>query len=319
MGKALVTGATGFIGTHLIRALLAEGHEVWGLSDRPRKELAIPGERFRLMDIRDVDPLRCFLDAARPEVIFHLAGLLKSDQPEPLFQVNGVGTLMLFETLAGTGIRPLVVVASSSAVYGPGQDESPILETQPVRPVTPYGLTKVIQEEIAYRYFRTVGIPVICTRAFNLVGPGQSPVLALSAFCRQIALAEAGEIPPVLRVGNLSAKRDFLDVRDAVRAMVLLARDGQPGEAYNICSQQAVGVQECLDHLVAQSRIPIEIIRDPNLVQANDVPVQVGHFGKLHEATGWQPGWALWPSLSDMLEDWRENIRSGLGMLLQRP
>jgi GDP-4-dehydro-6-deoxy-D-mannose reductase len=161
---------------------------------------------------------------------------------------------------------------------------------------------------VALRYEQVYGLPVMCVRTFNLLGPGLSPEMASSSFARQIALAEAIGRPAVISTGSLDAKRDFVDVRDAVRAYELIARKGKPGEVYNVCSGRTVAVSECLSILLKQARVPVEAVLDPAKVQSNDVPIQIGSAEKLREAAGWSPRIALKKSLIDLLNDWRRRI-----------
>ena len=204
--------------------------------------------------------------------------------------------------------RPKVVLASSSAVYGLAKSAQPITERSPLRPVTEYAVSKVAQETAALRYHYAFGLDVVIVRMFNLLGPGQSPDLACSAFARQIALAEISEENEIV-TGNLTAKRDLMDVRDAARAVVLLAEKGNAGQTYNVCSGNAVSIRECLSEMMLRSRKQLSARVDPARVQKNDVPVQVGSFQKLHKAADWSPRIPLNESLADLLNDWRERVK----------
>jgi GDP-4-dehydro-6-deoxy-D-mannose reductase len=179
-----------------------------------------------------------------------------------------------------------------------------------MRPQTHYALSKAAQELAALRYYHAYEVPVICIRTFNLLGPGLSPQLACSSFAQQIALAERSGNPAVISTGELHTRRDFVDVRDAVRAYTMIAEQGEPGEVYNVCSGHAVAISECLNILLKQARVPIESVLDPAKVQKNDIPIQVGSAKKLKQLTGWEPKVSVEQSLIDLLDDWRHLVET---------
>jgi GDP-4-dehydro-6-deoxy-D-mannose reductase len=306
MPVALITGIRGFVGTHLSAHLSQLGWRVYGFDQRAARH----EDNVFAGDIVNIDAFQSVLYECQPDVIFHLAGLIKSAQPEKLYQANLLGTVALFESLIGSGQRPMVVVVSSSAVYGSGFGGSPITETFKLRPLTHYAVSKLAQESAALRYFDAFQLPVVVARMFNLLGPGQSPDLACSAFARQIALAELSGEEEIV-TGDLSARRDFVDVRDAVRALALLAEVGKAGQIYNICSGRAVLMRKCLAEMIAMSPRQLNVRVDSGRVQKNDVPVQVGNIRKLQRASGWHPQISLKQSLSDLLEYWRQRVKSG--------
>ena len=302
--RGMITGISGFVGGQLASHLSSQGWDVAGYDLRePRLECD-----FYAGDLADGAALKKALEDSIPNVIFHLAGILKSESYENFFNIHMLGTISLMEAVVAAGLSPTVIVASSSAVYGPGTGRKPITEGYDLRPQTHYALSKAAQEMVAFRYYHVYGLPVICMRTFNLLGPGLSPEMACSSFARQIALAEKKGKPAVISTGDLSAKRDFVDVRDAVRAYALVAEQGQPGEIYNVCSGHAVAVSECLDILLDQARVPVEAVVDPAKVQKNDVPIQVGSAKKVERLTGWEPRVSLEQSLIDLLNDWRERV-----------
>jgi GDP-4-dehydro-6-deoxy-D-mannose reductase len=214
----------------------------------------------------------------------------------------------LLDAVVESGLQPGILVASSSAVYGSGLGRRPITEKFKARPATHYGVSKLAQELAAMHYFTSFGLPVIRVRTFNLLGPGLSPQLACSAFARQIAQAEKNRMLSTILTGNLSARRDFVDVRDAVRAYVLLAEKGQAGQAYNVASGKAVAIQECLDFLLKQARVQVDAVVDPNRVQKDDIPVQAGSVKRLQTTTGWDTEISNQQSLLDMLDYWRQKV-----------
>jgi GDP-4-dehydro-6-deoxy-D-mannose reductase len=303
MRRALITGVSGFVGSHLASHLLDLGWKLFGFN----KQQTNGSMKVFVGDITDRDALKNVMKECRPDVIFHLAAVIKSSDSELFYNVNLLGTVALFDTLVDLGMRPLVVVASSSAVYGSGHGSRPISEKYMSRPVTHYAISKLAQEHAALRYFTAYQMPVMVVRMFNLLGPGQSPDLACSAFARQIALAEAGGDEEIL-TGNLNSYRDFLDVRDAVRAFGLLVEKGGIGETYNVCSGSAFMVGQCLDEIMSISPRQFKVRVDPGHLQKNDVPIQVGNGRKLNQATGWKPQISLKQSLSDLLDYWRQKI-----------
>ena len=319
--KTLVTGAGGFTGKHLVAYLLECGHQVVAL-DYPAHNLhglaGVPGVIVLQQDLtaKDLTPLKDILHVHRPDWVFHLAAIISRDSiaeiQERMFRVNVLGTLRLLEMIRSTSLDPLILVPGSSAQYGEVPTlEQPILETTPLRPTTIYAASKIAQEMIALHFYRTYGLRVLCSRAFNLTGPGERPDFVCSAFARQIAQVEAGHHAPVVQVGNLMGKRDFLDVRDAVRAYTLLLRHGVPGEVYNVASGRPVSIQRILDILITFTRCKVEIKQDPTRMQIGDVTTQCGNWAKLRLATGWEPTISLQQTLRDLLDDWRRRVAMG--------
>jgi GDP-4-dehydro-6-deoxy-D-mannose reductase len=302
--RALITGISGFVGRHLANHLSAEGWHVAGYDLRPPRVDC----EFYPGDLSDVPAVEAAVKKSAPDVVFHLAGILKSDVYENLYKAHVFATITLLDAVLASGVLPTVIIASSSAVYGSGNGRKPINEKSGLAPQTHYALSKAAQEMVALRYFHAHELPVVCVRTFNLLGPGLSPDMACSAFARQIALAERSGKTGTITTGTLAAKRDFVDVRDAVRAYEAIAKKGKPGEVYNVCSGRAVAVGECLSILLKQARVPMEAVLDPAKVQSSDVPIQIGSAKKLHEAAGWSPRIALKKSLIGLLNDWRERV-----------
>lgn len=282
--RVLVTGVGGFLGGHLAGCLLDRGHEVigttWGTSSR------LVGLELHEVDLLDAPGLATVVRSAVPEAIIHLAGLSHVGEswkrPADYFQVNVLGTENVLDAAAAWG-QPRVLLASSAEVYGlVPEDRQPIAETEPVAPRTPYALTKAAAERLTVRAGGTVA------RCFNLVGPGQSDRFALPAFAAQLAAIRKGEQEPVLQVGNLSARRDFVHVADGVAALALLAEQGAPGEIYNVASGRAFSIAEALDRLIAISGQTLEIREDSERLRPVDMPLLEGDAGKLR-ALGWKP------------------------------
>jgi GDP-4-dehydro-6-deoxy-D-mannose reductase len=293
--KALITGAGGFVGPYLRRHLESCGDEVVGT------DLDV--------DITDGDGvLRAFTDV-RPEVVYHLAAAshvgTSWSAPVDVVRVNVEGTLnVLLAALEAQAER--VVVIGSAEEYGKVV-ELPVRETTPLRPVSPYGASKAAAEMMASHMARGRGLGVVCVRAFNHLGPGQSDALVASAIARQVAEAEkAGG--GVVQTGDLTPRRDFTDVRDVVRAYRLLAESGEPGEAYNVCSGRDVAVQELADHLASRATVDVTFELDESRLRPVEVPVVRGDNTKLRDATGWEQTIPLEETLGDVLDWWRDQI-----------
>jgi len=304
MKQALITGISGFVGRHLTNYLRMNKWRVSGLDRKPAPGIS----SFYQADINDRAMLKQALKEICPDVIFHLAGIIKSDTPDKYYRAHVLGTVALLDVIVESRLSPVVFIASSSAVYGSGLGRRPITEQFRPRPATLYGVSKLAQELAALHYFTSFGLSVLRARTFNLLGPGLSPELACSAFARQIAQAEKHRKPSTILTGNLSARRDFVDVRDAVQAYVLLVMHGQAGQVYNVASGQAIAIRECLDFLREQAKVPIDTVVDPARLQADDIPVQTGSIKRLQAATGWKPKFSYEQSLLDTLDDWREKV-----------
>jgi GDP-4-dehydro-6-deoxy-D-mannose reductase len=311
-GFPLVTGATGFAGSHLLDLLLQEEPSVfaWGnpggraVPDGPLHDRV----SWSTVDITDVDAVGRALAESRPSAIYHLAGMADvhgawSDAASAL-RVNVMGTHALVSALERCRLNVPVLVTGSALVYRASAAE--LTEESAIGPSGPYGVSKLAQEMVAGRADRC-----IITRPFNHAGPRQSSAYATSSFARQIAEVEAGQREPVLRVGNLDARRDITDVRDTVRAYRMLIGRGIAGQQYNVCRGKAYRVGDLLEALVRQSTVAIRIAVDPARLRPSDNPVVVGSFARLAAATGWTPEIPIERTLADLLEYWRGAVRSG--------
>ena len=306
--RALITGVAGFCGQYLVTLLTQHGYRVAGLDIRPYQ---VPDVQSFTGELCDTDLIYHILNTVQPSHIFHLAAITNSSVGlEKLFHVNVYGTQTLLKAVRNTQQHPTILIAGSSAAYGRvTPNELPIRETQPFRPLTPYAVSKIAQEMIGYQYYAAHGIHVLCTRTFNLTGPGESEIFATSAFARQIVEIETGQREPVLHVGNLDSVRDFTDVRDAMRAYLLLAEHGIPGTVYNVCSGVGTRIRQILEQLVALStHVGIKSQLDPLRVQPADVPIQIGSAAHLHTLTDWVPTLPLQETLNDVLNFWRKRI-----------
>lgn len=319
MERILITGADGFVASHLLRELTGESRpEIlgFGLKDRPPVE--VTGFAYRVADLTEYDTVRDILEEFRPDSIFHLAAQpsVAASWKDPLatYSVNFLGQLNLLEALRELRLEASVHIACSSEEYGKVTPrEMPLGEDRRFLPCSHYAVSKVGQEVLGLMYNQAFGWRVLVTRGFNQAGPGQSPDFVVSSFARQIALIEAGLEDPVLKVGNLEARRDFTDVRDTVRAYRMVMESGRPGAVYNVCRGVARPISEILHTLLSMSAENIEIRRDPSRQRPSDIPVVVGDNNLIKDEIGWEPVIPLERTLRDTLEYWRESIEPGGG------
>jgi GDP-4-dehydro-6-deoxy-D-mannose reductase len=310
--RALVTGAAGFVGRHLTKHLLARGHEVAGLVHPTDGGPGLLGERVEIfsLDILDDALLSESVSRFAPDAVFHLAAYSNPEgswkQARRTLEINVIGTHNLLAAAAATGKKIRMLLVGSAQQYGqvPPEDQ-PIREDNEQRPLTPYAVSKTSQEYLGRRMFWTGELPVFMTRSFNHTGPGQADSYACSSFARQVVEVENGVREPVIRVGNLEARRDFTDVRDVVAAYSDIVERGRAGTVYNVCRGEAVSIREVLDRLVAASRTRVEVVVDPARYHSLDVPLILGDPSLLRRDTGWSPRFSLEDTLRDMLEDWR--------------
>ena len=316
--RVLITGITGFVGSHLLEYLLTlNGLEVYGMRRwRSRTEhIDHLSGRVNIVecDLRDQISVSQMLSEVQPDKIFHLAAQsfvpTSWTAPEESLHTNIIGTLHLLEGVRQAGIDPLIQIAGSSEEYGlVHPDEVPIKETNPLRPLSPYAVSKVGTDLLAYQYHQSYGMKLVRTRAFNHTGPRRGDVFVCSNFAKQIVAAEKGQREPVIHVGNLEAKRDFTDVRDIVKAYWLSLVSGVPGDVYNIASGTTRTIQEVLDMLIARSSVQISVKEDPARMRPSDVQILLGDVSKFQNATGWKPEIPFEQTLQDILDYWRERM-----------
>jgi GDP-4-dehydro-6-deoxy-D-mannose reductase len=298
--RALVTGSLGFAGTHLCAHLREAGDEVVG-TDRDDGDLTDPRTAHRL------------LAAHRPEVVYHLAGAANVAQswrdPVGTWEANATAVLHLLEAARTLDVRRVLLV-SSAEVYGTvTEDELPLDEDSPVRPASPYAASKLAAEQLARQAWLGHGVETVRVRAFNHVGPGQSPGFVAPALATAIARNELSgdtEIP----IGNLSPRRDFTDVRDVARAYRLLMVHGDAGDVYCVCSGRDIAIQDLADALVGMAAHPMELVTDPDRYRPVDIPVLRGSNAKIRAATGWSPSIPIEQTLADLLDECRARARS---------
>jgi len=320
----LVTGSAGFVGSHLLDYILSQPgtFRLHGLTRGNSPNLAhlehAPRLSLHQLDLSDQASLTALLIDLKPARIFHLAAQSfvgpAITNPAATLNNNLNTTLNLFEAVRAADLveHCQILNVGSGDVYGFIEPtELPIQENCPFRPGNPYAVSKINQEMLGYQYFRSYGLQIVATRAFNHLGSRQSDQLATSAFARQIALAEAGQISPIIKVGNLEARRDYTDVRDIVRGywLALTSAAAKPGETYNLCSGNSHRMSEVLQMLVAMTDCSLSVAFDPARARPSDIPIVCGDYSKFYAATGWQPLIPLSQSLRDVLDYWRSQIK----------
>lgn len=311
---ALVTGATGFAGTHLMREL--ERTTSWDLVGLSQRARPITGRATLLTcDLLDAELVHRVFERWRPTIVVHLAAqtyVPKSfASPATTLTNNILAQLHVLEACRALDQSPLVLVVGSSEEYGHvSPDELPITERQPFRPGNPYAVSKVTQDMLGLQYFLAHGLRIVRVRPFNHCGPGQSDRFVLANFARQVVEAELERIEPVILTGDLSAERDFLDVRDVARAYRLAIEHGVPGEVYNIASGRSYAIGTLLDKLIALGRASVTVRTDPTRLRPSDTPRVVGDASAFRLATGWEPAISIDQSLRDIVADWRARLAS---------
>lgn len=308
--RALVTGAEGFIGSHLVRFLRGKRWSVVGsyLAKNQNVEVEANGILFVQCDLRDGQRLSRLLRETQPTHVFHLAAqslpTLSWDDPTTTFESNVMGSLNLFEGIRYLEHRPVVVSACSSAEYGHVPPAAiPVREEQPLRPLHPYGISKVCLDLLAREYYLDYGIPAVNLRLFNTTGPGKTND-APSDFVRQLVRIKHGLQPPAIEVGNLKPRRAFLDVRDAVRAFHVAALRAKAGETYNVCAASTHRIGSLLRLAVQLSGVKAGIVQVDRLMRPSDEKIIFGSTGKLRRDTGWKPSFSIADTLSAMLAYW---------------
>jgi GDP-4-dehydro-6-deoxy-D-mannose reductase len=305
--RILVTGASGFVGSYLVRALLADGEEVLGTSTEA-------GDEFLTVDVRDASAVEEVIADNPPDRVFHLAAqssaALSWKEPALTYEVNVTGTHFLLEALRRHAPHSRVLLPCTSDQYGRVEPQlCPVTEEAPQRPVSPYAASKMAQEAVGRMYFEGYGLPVVVTRAFMHIGPGQPPSFATGDWARQIALVEVGAADRSVNVGNLDLQREFGDVRDVVEAYRLVLEEGRPGEAYNVATGDARPLRAALEILIELAEVEIEINVDTSKFRPADPPLLQGSAEKLHRATGWKPQHRLEDTLQEVLAFWRGEVR----------
>jgi GDP-4-dehydro-6-deoxy-D-mannose reductase len=313
--RILITGITGFVGGHLVEALVSTGgHALAGVS----RDSTWPKSLAHLTDAAELHPAD-LLDGrrveevvrqVRPEWVFHLAGYANTGasfrEPDRCWRDNLDATRSLYDAVARTDVRPRILYASTGLVYGePDSPNEACDERTTLKPASPYAASKAAGDLLSYQYTRSPGLDVVRVRLFNQIGPRQAADYAVANFARQVAAIEAGRQPPVIETGDLSAQRDITDVRDMVAAFPLLLEKGVMGEAYNAGRGETYRMQDVLDRLLALSQVKVEVRQRAEPGRKADTAVTRADASKLRLATGWQPRIPLDRTLADILTHWR--------------
>ena len=317
--RVLITGITGFVGSHLAEWALAQKADVIGALRWRSNTEHIEHLRDRLeliqSDLRELSSVRDLIERARPDYIVHLAAqsfvAASWQTPAETLLTNAISQMNLFEAIRQLGNRARFLVIGSSEEYGLVEPhELPIRETNPLRPLSPYAVSKVTQDLMGFQYFKSYGLDIVRARAFNHSGPRRGDAFATSNFAKQIAEIEAGSREPVVSAGDLKPTRDFSDVRDVVRGYWALLERGTAGEVYNLCSGTDWSIERVLQFLIAQSTVGgIQVRTDQARLRPSDVPALRGCADKIEAAVGWRTSIPLERTLSDLLDYWRQRIR----------
>lgn len=313
--KALITGITGFVGSHLSELLLSKGYGVYGTIRWRSKTENIEhlGGRIKLIDtdIRDAHSVNKIIREVEPDYVFHLAAQsfvpMSWSAPQETLSTNIIGTVNLLEAVRNSKAVSKILIAGSSEEYGlVHENELPIKETNPLRPLSPYAVSKVAQDLLGWQYFKSYGMKIVRTRAFNHTGPRRGEVFVTSNFAKQIAMIEKGKQKPFIYVGNLNAARDFTDVRDIVIAYELALKKCKWGAVYNICSEKTWKIKQVLNLLLKLSKVKIKIKKDPKRMRPSDVEILLGSCEKFKKQTRWEPKITFKKTMFDLLNYWRE-------------
>lgn len=313
--RALITGITGFVGSHLAEFLLDKDLEVYGLMRWRSQTENIENikNKIRLVqgDMRDSHSMEKLIEETEPNYIFHLAAQsfvpMSWRAPSDTIETNVSGTIHLLEAVRKSKINPKIQIACSSEEYGlVHPKEVPIKETNPLRPLSPYAVSKVAEDLLGWQYFKSYDLNIVRTRAFNHTGPRRGEVFVTSNFSKQVAEIEKGIKKPVIYVGNLKAQRDFTDVRDVVKAYWLSVNKCKFGEVYNICSEKSRTIQSVLDLLLNMTDKKIEVRVDASRLRPSDVEILKGDCSKFKKETGWKPKIPFNVTMKDLLDYWRK-------------
>lgn len=315
--RVLVTGADGFVGEHLVRALLKGGHEVVGAITRDDPTLLTLGPEearsveWRRFDLRDGGSVASLVSADPPDAVVHLAALssVRASWTAPVetFEVNVLGTVRLLDALgrlpAGTDRRVVLLVGSAEAYGVDGTEERPLTEDAPLRPLNPYGASKAAQEAAGWAYARSGGLRVVQTRSFNHAGPGQRPTFVLADWALQLLRRRAIDSDEALRVGNIEVRRDFLDVRDVADAYISLLETPAAEGVFNVCSGQGHSLRELLAMLCDATGVEVEVEVDPGKLRPGDIGSLVGDPTRLARTTGWMQARPMEQTLTDLVAE----------------
>ena len=310
--KSLIIGGGGFVGGYLIRELAAHGYEVHA-THLPAENISACCEKH-VLNILEKDDISALINSVSPDVIYHLAAQssvsVSWKNPQMTAEINVIGEINILDVLRESTEKKRLIVIGSGEEYGYIRNGAcPLKESEPLNPGNIYAATKACQEMLSRIYSRAYDMDIVMVRAFNHSGPEQSPVFVISDFCKQIAEIEKGIKPPEISVGNLSAMRDFTDVRDVVRAYRLLAATGKSGSTYNVGRGQAVSIQYILDTALSLSSAVITVKTDTSRLRTSDIPIIEPDITEIHNDTGWTAEISVVQTIKDTLNYWRNNLK----------
>ena len=313
--RILVTGAAGFVGRHLVRLLKSCGHTIYGTSFSKGTTERVPDARIFRCNIRDAARLRAIVRRIRPHRVYHLAAyssVVNSFRDfRNVYETNFWGTFNVLEAVRQEAPKARVLVVGTGQCYGSVKpSQLPVTESQALSPQSPYALSKAAADLLASQYHQRFGLHIIRARPFNHTGPGQSPEFVCSDWARQIASADLRLSPPILSVGDLTVRRDFSDVRDVVRAYVLLLEKGRPGEAYNVGSGRTTPVRQIVKLLMGFSPLPIRVSVQSHRLRPGEARTLYGSNHKLMRHTSWKPKYNLETTLRDLYVHWKEVLQA---------
>jgi len=311
VSRILITGGTGFVGTHLVQFLKSNTSHIAVLASGGKSKPQ-PGVNYYEVDLRERDAVRPVVQEVKPDHIYHLAGISSVDDswssPRLTYEVNVFGAYNLFDAAMSLPRPPRILNISTSQVYAPCS--SPLSEDSRIQPNNPYAASKAMAELLVVEYRRHTAGGIITTRSFNHTGPGQPPNFVLPSIAKQFVEVELGLRPPVLDVGNVEVQRDFTDIRDVIRAYSILLEKGKPGEVYNVCSGSAVRLADIIRMFESAAGRKVTLATEESRVRSNDVPLICGDPKKVRETTGWQPQISLPETIADLLDYWRSQLTS---------
>ncbi len=322
MMRILITGITGMTGSHLAEYLLAESNvEIHGIVRPQDSRNFLAGVEKELVlhecDLRDASAVISMVKEIKPEQIYHLAAETSVagswENPDHTITNNITCQLNVFEAVRKYNLNTRILITGSSEAYGlVSENDLPVTENLGFKPLSPYGVSKVGQDALAYQYHKSYGLDIVRVRVFNLTGPRQSPVYALSSFAKQIAKIKANRSKPVLMVGNLQARRDFTDFRDVVRAYQIALEQGAPGEVYNIGSGKSRRLEDVLKMLLDISNTTVAIQQNPERMRPSDIPHMVCDNTRFCSLTGWHPQITFQKTLKDLFRYWEKIVETEL-------
>ncbi len=315
MKSVLITGLEGFVGGHLGQFFLDNGYRVGGTIFAEESEFIKQNKSevfIQRCNIADKEEVNSVISEFKPDIVIHLAAIsyvpFSWKDPVTTFNTNLSGTISILEAVKNNVPGTKIIFISSCNVYGKGDGNYPITESTPLKPDNFYALSKLMGEELCNFYQDKFNLEIIVVRPFNHIGPGQAPSFVISSFAQQVALIEKGKQAPAIYVGDLSASRDFCDVRDIIRGYKLLAESDLNSGIFNICSGVPIAIKDALEILLTKTDVEIKVEIDKERFRPSDIPVYYGDFSLLNKETGWEPEISFDKTISEILDYWRERV-----------